>query len=237
MRECGLRLRLRRSLLFGWGFGAFITARNWKLLGDETKSKRSMYWFYSSLAFLFLAVVTPDNPAMTLLFRGLWFAMFLTWGFFDSEPQRKYVKELFDSGYQKKSWLKPLGISAGCLVGFLLLAVIGAGGAGGAGGGDPDVEEVKTGSLEAHPGIAMGPLVDNFLGNPKWSSGITPEGQRYVNVAGDMSYQGKKVRALIQFAVTDDNFEIYAFEMNGIPQNDLMKLGLIAKMYEEFKSP
>ncbi|MBS0207577.1 MAG: DUF4339 domain-containing protein [Planctomycetes bacterium] len=98
-----------------------------------------------------------------------------------------------------------------------------------------DIQMVKTGSLETHPGIAMGPLVNSFLGHAKWSSGTTSKGQRYVNVTGDMTFQGKKVRGLIQFLVTDDNFEFYAFEMNGIPQNDLMTAALIAKMYEEFQ--
>jgi hypothetical protein len=44
----------------------------------------------------------------------------------------------------------------------------------------------------------------------------------------------KTVNARVQFVVheSDSAFEVYAFEMNGIPQNDIMKQVLIAKMHE-----
>ena len=35
------------SLLFSWAFGSFLLARNWAALGDRTKARRCMIWFYA----------------------------------------------------------------------------------------------------------------------------------------------------------------------------------------------
>jgi hypothetical protein len=37
--------------------------------------------------------------------------------------QAKFVKETYGTGYQKKSWAKPLLIAFGCLAGFIILVV------------------------------------------------------------------------------------------------------------------
>jgi hypothetical protein len=50
---------------------------------------------------------------------------------------------------------------------------------------------------------------------------------------GGMTFDGEPVDALLQFKVTSIfDCEISAFEMNGVPQNELMLAGLLEKMFE-----
>lgn len=130
------------------------------------------------------------------------------------------------------AWLLGCGLLGGSMViGLIVLALL----ASVSVENNEDIQLVKTGSLAIHPGIAMGAVIDSFLRNPQWTSGGSPSGQRFVNVSGDLTFQGKKVNGMIQFLITGNEFEVGAFEINGVPQNNLMKLGLLAKMYENFE--
>lgn len=100
-----------------------------------------------------------------------------------------------------------------------------------------DIAFVKNSSLdEDRPGVSIEALANNFFGNPRWTSGKSASGQRFVNVTGDMTYMNKKVKGVLQFFVSDDSFEVGAFEINGVPQNQLVTAGLLIKMYEKFDS-
>ena len=97
---------------------------------------------------------------------------------------------------------------------------------------DPTVYMVKNGKLESCPDKTLGEMVDGFMGSPYWSSATTEEGQKFVNIEGDITYDGKKIEALIQFFVNDETFKFNALEFNEIPQMNLMAMGLLQKMCE-----
>lgn len=100
---------------------------------------------------------------------------------------------------------------------------------------------VKTGHFNSHPEETIGKAVDGFFGDPSWDSGIGDDndeetrGKSLVNAKGKIKFMNKEVNAHIQFIVNekDQTFELHAFELNGIPQNQLMIIGLIDKMYEK----
>ena len=97
---------------------------------------------------------------------------------------------------------------------------------------DPTVAMVKNGKLESCKTKSLVEMVDGFLGTPSWSSGITEEKQKFVNIKGMMTVAGKEVEALLQFFVDDETFQYIALEFNGIPQNNLIAMGLLSKMCE-----
>lgn len=217
------------SLLLTPAFGSFLMMKNWRSLGEEERAKRSMVWFWGTLGFLFLGLITPNTAAITSAFRFVGCVLFVVWATTEAEKQVRYIREKYGVDYTRKSWGKPLGIGAACI----LLPIMGAAGMLAE---SADVSLVKQGRLEAFPEVTVGQLVDNFLGSPTWSSDKTPDGQRIVNIKGQMTFMGKPVQAVIQFFVQDKRFELHAFEMNGIAQNNLVKASLFAKMYEQYKS-
>ena len=99
---------------------------------------------------------------------------------------------------------------------------------------DPSVSMVKSGVLDSCPDKNMDEMVNGFLGSPKWSSGISEDGQKFVNIEGRLTFAEKEVDGLIQFLVNDDNdrFEFSAFEINEIPQSVLIANALLEKMCE-----
>jgi uncharacterized protein YecT (DUF1311 family) len=52
----------------------------------------------------------------------------------------------------------------------------------------------------------------------------------FVNVEGDITFQDKPVRAMVQFIVEGESFSFSAFEMNGVPSANLIAIGLLNKM-------
>lgn len=103
---------------------------------------------------------------------------------------------------------------------------------------DKAISIVKNGHFSGYTNMTVGEAVEGFFANQKWTSGIPTDEEfsefMLVNVEGKILYNEKKVNAEIQFLVDEDTgvFELYAFEMNGIPQNDIMKLYLIESMFE-----
>lgn len=96
-----------------------------------------------------------------------------------------------------------------------------------------EIKSVKGGRLNGHSEKTLGEAIDGFMGNPKWEAIKADDGNIYVNVKGNILYQGKKIEALIQYKVNEDTFKLNALEFNGIPQNMFMYSGLINKMYEK----
>lgn len=98
---------------------------------------------------------------------------------------------------------------------------------------DKIAESVKNAKLTGYPNMTFGEAVDGFVGNPKWKSIIADDGNSYVNLTGEILLHDKKVDLLIQYKInSDDSFELNSMELNEIPQNMLMYMGLIEKMYE-----
>ncbi len=221
------------SLLFTWGFAAFLLARNWEAFGNEARAKRAMLWFYGLIPYVLLALLTPDTPLVT---RAFWFVgaiTFVAWSLLEARSQISYVKETYGSDYPRKPWLKPLAAVVGSYMLFLVGAVTVAV-ASSAFSESPDVLVVKQGRLAAHPGIDVGRVIDAFLDSPRWTAETTADGRRLVNVEGGMTYAGKPVKALLQFVIDGERFDLHAVEMNGVPQSDLLKIALVGKMYEVY---
>ena len=99
---------------------------------------------------------------------------------------------------------------------------------------DKAIELVKGGTLHLCPGVTVGEMVDGFMGNPSWDSGVDEKNITFVNIGGDITYDGKPVRAVVQFIVNDrdQSFEYQAFEINGIAQNNLTAASLMRMMCE-----
>ena len=97
---------------------------------------------------------------------------------------------------------------------------------------DPSISMVKSGVLDSCPDKNMNEMVNGFLGSPKWTSGISEDGQKFVNIEGRLTYAEKEVDGIIQFFVNDDRFEFSALEFNEVPQSVLIANALLVKMCE-----
>ena len=108
---------------------------------------------------------------------------------------------------------------------ILIISVIGL-------GDSPEVEMVKGGTLQSCPNTTVNQMVNSFIASPSWESDITQNNQKFVNITGNITLQGKPVEALVQFFVDDKNetFVFNAFEINNIPQNNIMTTALLTKM-------
>lgn len=100
-------------------------------------------------------------------------------------------------------------------------------------GENAEITMVKTGYLTSYPNISIEEAVNGFFGNPSWEAIIADDGNKYVNVTGDMTYMEKEVVGSLQFKIYEANnsFEINAFEINNLPQNKLMLAGLLTNMF------
>tara|TARA_B100001113_G_C21044366_1_gene593839 strand:- start:464 stop:829 length:366 start_codon:yes stop_codon:yes gene_type:complete len=102
---------------------------------------------------------------------------------------------------------------------------------------DPTIQRIKDGTFNNCNKATIDDLVDNFFDYPSWTAIVASDGSRYVNLAGGMTYDGVPVDALVQFTAPmydSSSFEINAFEMNDIPQNQLMVGALVTAMCNEY---
>ncbi len=230
------------SFLFSWVFGSILMAKNWRALGRPDRARRLMIWCYATIPYALLCLVTPDSPFWTGFFRLVSTTILILWIVIEAGPQIRLVKKQFGDNYPRKKWGLPLGIAGGCLLGFCVLSIAAVlsdddqsslsffGESG-------DIQMVRNGYLYDYPGTPVGKAIDHFLASPRWEKGTTAAGQHFVNVRGGMTYQGKPVNATIQFLVNREakRFEFYAFELNDIAQNEVMKHALMQKVFEEYR--
>lgn len=134
----------------------------------------------------------------------------------------------------KKAWISP---QRAVLAGAVLIAVLGLGGFRVGSWGNAAVRIVKNGHFEACSHATVGDMVRGFMGSPSWSSGVTEDGDTFVNISGDITVHEKKVRALLQFFVDqkEGTFEINALEFNGVPQPLIAAAALLNEMCESTK--
>ncbi len=112
------------SLLFSPAFGAFLHARNAESLGRPEEAKANRVWFYLSLAYLGVVLISIFIPTIPdLVFRGTGIGIFIGWYVGLGKNQIRYVKDTWQDRYQRKSWMKPLVVACACLVGFLFACV------------------------------------------------------------------------------------------------------------------
>lgn len=131
----------------------------------------------------------------------------------------------------KKAWISP---QRAVLAGAVLFAVLGLLGFRAGSWGNAEIRIVKNGTLEACPKATVQEMVNGFMGSPLWASGVTEEGETFVNVSGDISVHEKKVRAVLQFFVDkkEGTFRFNALEFNGVPQPLIAAVAMMKKMCE-----
>jgi hypothetical protein len=113
------------SLLFSPAFGAFLHARNAEALGRTEEAKANRVWFYASLAYLGIVLVSifiPQIPDAVFMLVSM--VMLLGWYFTLGKQQIRAVKATLPGGYERNPWTKPLLIAFGCLIGFSALEIL-----------------------------------------------------------------------------------------------------------------
>tara|TARA_B100000579_G_C22009953_1_gene479017 strand:+ start:68 stop:433 length:366 start_codon:yes stop_codon:yes gene_type:complete len=104
-------------------------------------------------------------------------------------------------------------------------------------GQDQSIQIIKNGSFNACGKANIGDLVNNFFDGPSWTAIESVDGRKYVNLEGEMTYDEIPADALVQFTapLTEyASFEINAFEINGVGQNQFMIGALVSAMCDEY---
>ena len=129
---------------------------------------------------------------------------------------------------------KLFGKSKILFFGIIVVVVIAIASAS-SGGSDRYIKMVKGGTLDGYPQKTVGRAFDDFLNNPKWESGLTEEGKRFVNVKGGILYLDEKANIVVQFFIDKDNnrFSYNASEINGVPLNNFLWWGLLETIYDD----
>jgi hypothetical protein len=102
------------GLFFTPILGAWLHAKNWTELGEETKAKRSMFWVYGGALIVILFTINPKIG----FGAGFWY--FVAWFFVSARPQMKHVKEQLGGSYEKRGLGKPIGIAVACVFGWFV---------------------------------------------------------------------------------------------------------------------
>ncbi|MCC0566764.1 hypothetical protein [Brevibacillus borstelensis] len=94
---------------------------------------------------------------------------------------------------------------------------------------------VKEGHFEDFPEKSIGEAFGTFFGSPSWRSFQAESGEDVVEFKGTCMFMDKRVNAVIQFIVNQENrtFRLYAVEFNDIPQNNLIQMALMGKVFEK----
>ena len=99
---------------------------------------------------------------------------------------------------------------------------------------DSRLSLVQNGVLDSCPDATVKQMVNNYVGNPKWEAFVATDGEDYVNVEGEISYDNLPADMLLQFQIIDSqNFMVNAFELNEVPQNIFMQAALLESMCSE----
>jgi hypothetical protein len=93
-------------------------------------------------------------------------------------------------------------------------------------------DKIKKGYFDSCKKATVEQLVNNFFNNPKWESFVSPDDDKYhLNVSGQIQYEEKPAKALIQFEeLENEGWQINAFEINGEPQEDEVMIELVSEM-------
>ncbi len=215
------------SVVFTPAFGAYLHSQNWRAMGENAKAEKSMLWVYATLAVVALSMFKEGA-------YGIAWAILIAWYFLSARGQVAWVKEKFNDSYVKKGWRQPILYAIGAAIAaFIAFTIISERG-GVSAILDTKVEFVRNGKMQLCDDQTVGNMVDSFMGNPSWESGVGENGVKFVNVSGDITYSDKPVKAVVQFTVDEEagTFEFNAFEINELPQNKLIAMALLSKMCE-----
>ncbi|MFD0715188.1 hypothetical protein [Paenibacillus sp. GCM10027626] len=99
---------------------------------------------------------------------------------------------------------------------------------------DPHVQSIKNGHLKNYPDKSVGDAFNDFFGSPTWKHFKAETGEEVVEFTGHMTYKETKVKARLQFIVNeDDTFEVGALSFNDVPQNELIKSGVLLAVFDK----
>ena len=101
------------SILFTPIFGSILVYKNWNSLGESELAAKSKKCIYISV---FMAIIS-------VFFNLIGFIYLVTWYYLSQKKQTKYIKEVRSGIYNKKGWLKPLGIALLSFLGILFVGL------------------------------------------------------------------------------------------------------------------
>lgn len=219
------------SIVFSPAFGAYLHSLNWRAMGEDAKAEKSMLWVYATLAVIVLSMFKEGA-------YGIAWALLIAWYFLSARGQVTWVKEKLSGEYVKKSWRQPILYAIGAVIAAVIAFTVMSERGGVSAILDTKIDLVRNGNMQMCEDQTVGHMVDSFMGNPSWESGVGESGVQYVNVSGDITYSDKPVRALVQFTVDEkaETFKYNAFEINELPQNNLIAMNLLSKMCEAARS-
>ncbi len=96
--------------------------------------------------------------------------------------------------------------------------------------GKKNINFIRSGTMSSCKNTTTGKMIDDFMRNPKWSSGITEDNIEYVNVEGNIMYREREITAAIQFILNKKSFSVHTIAFNEIVQNQLMINSLFEAM-------
>ena len=80
------------------------------------------------------------------------------------------------------------------------------------------------------PYKTVGESIDESLENPRWESGKATDGELIVNVEGIVTWQGKRYKAMLQFAPTPKGFKTNGVSLNGQEMSEEFKKTFITEL-------
>lgn len=101
-------------------FGAYIIRENWLVLGNAEAAKRSFFWLIGLGLLYFLFFFTGLFDDFDYLVH---LAALIIWYILECKPQVKFLKEQ-KLQYEKRPWLKPLGIGFAIWLIVVILSII-----------------------------------------------------------------------------------------------------------------
>lgn len=126
----------RPDAVLAWGalftpvFSAWLTAKNWRALGDDARAEQSMLWVYGfpvfCIAWMFFSYALEtfiSEPVLNWLGKFIGLAYLGAWAAADYRPQRNHVQTHLPSSFSRKSWVFPLSVAFGVYAVIALLVI------------------------------------------------------------------------------------------------------------------
>lgn len=222
------------SLLLTPLFGSYLLAENYKAMGKPKEAKKAMEWFYLGIAiFLSVFLLSPSGLFGVALLTYLLYLV--SWNFMSARKQQRAVLSEYGKTYERQPWGKVLAIGIAAIIVWQIIVRAPSSNVTSSlfpttSFDSAEVKRVKSGVMQLCPSHTVDQMVKGFMGSPSWKSGKSEDGKAFVNVEGDITFQDKPVRAMVQFIVEGESFSFSAFEMNGVPSANLIAIGLLNKM-------
>ena len=103
-------------------------------------------------------------------------------------------------------------------------------------GFSPTIMTVRAGEFSGYPKKKIGPALDKYLSNPKWTSFVGTDGETYVQVEGGVTYKNKLATLKMQFQMQgSNNFKLHAAGINGQVLNALEEGVLLFAIFGDHK--